>query len=159
MNYFQRTRSVPRDPDHRAGDGHPVPDAGLHAPLRGAELKDMGDFNWWREAPVPYLNFLFWGAAHALVYSILKRWPFHRRPLARSSLIHVGLSLLIGAFHEVVTSTVYYGILDWRGDFDFSEPMMRNWAVHALPRHPQPLHGILDADGGAGRPGQRAPDA
>ena len=98
-----------------------------------AELKDMGEFNWWREAPVPYLNFLFWALLTPLVYSILKRWPFHRRPLAPIILIHVGLSLVIGAFHEVVTSTLYYGILHWRGDFDFSEPMMRNWAVHALP--------------------------
>ncbi|HRH39894.1 MAG TPA: hypothetical protein PK760_16205, partial [Flavobacteriales bacterium] len=24
------------------------------------ELKEMGEFKWLRDAPVPYLNFLFW---------------------------------------------------------------------------------------------------
>ena len=35
-----------------------------------ADLKDMGEFRWWREAPVPYLNFLFWALLTPLVYSI-----------------------------------------------------------------------------------------
>ncbi|MBV6403513.1 MAG: histidine kinase [Flavobacteriales bacterium] len=98
-----------------------------------AELKAMGEFRWWREAPVPYLNFLFWALLTPLVYTLLKRWPFSRRPLGPVLLLHVGVALLIAAFHEASTSCIYYTILHWRGEFDFSDPNMRDWALSALP--------------------------
>ncbi len=98
-----------------------------------AELKAMGEFRWWREAPVPYLNFLFWALLTPLVYSILKRWPFSQRPWGPMLLLHVGVAVLIAAFHEASTSCIYYAILHWRGEFDFSDPGMRNWALSALP--------------------------
>lgn len=98
-----------------------------------AELKDMGEFRWWREAPVPYLNFLFWALLTPLVYAILKHWPFSTRPLWPVLLLHLALSLFIGALHETVTSFLYYAILHYRGEFDFGDPAMRNWAIHALP--------------------------
>src|SRR5262245_18645098 len=92
-----------------------------------ANLKNMGEFNWWREAPVPYINFLFWALLCPLVYSIYLRWPFSRRPLWSTIAIHLGLALLVGAFHEVTTSALYYTIL-WRtGDFKL-EPEYLNWA-------------------------------
>ncbi len=97
-----------------------------------AELKDMGEFRWWREAPVPYLNFFFWALLCPLVYSILRRWPFVPRPRGPVVLLHVGLGLLIAAFHEVATSTIYYAILQVRGEFDFADPKYRDWAYHAL---------------------------
>jgi sensor histidine kinase YesM len=96
------------------------------------DLKDMGDFRWMREAPVPYLNFLFWALLCPLVYSILQRWPFDGRPFYRIVLIHIGFSLLIASLHEVITSSLYYGILQALGDFDFADPKYRNWAYHAL---------------------------
>ncbi|MBK8339606.1 MAG: histidine kinase [Flavobacteriales bacterium] len=98
-----------------------------------AELKDMGEFRWWREAPVPYLNFLFWALLTPLVYTILKRWPFSERPLGPVVLMHVALALGISAFHEITTSFLYYAMLHWRGEFDFSDPEMRSWATSALP--------------------------
>lgn len=97
-----------------------------------ADLKNMGEFNWWREAPVPYLNFLFWALLCPLVYSILMRWPFQERPLLRTILIHVGFSLVIATVHEVITSAIYYGILQRIGDFDFADPINRDWAYSAL---------------------------
>ncbi len=97
-----------------------------------AELKDMGLFNWWREGPVPYLNFLFWALLCPLVYSILKRWPFQDGPLLRAIPIHIGFSLVIASIHEVVTSAIYYGILHQIGDFDFTDPDHRTWAIHSL---------------------------
>lgn len=96
------------------------------------DLKDMGEFRWWREAPVPYLNFLFWALLCPLVYSIFLRWPFTARPLWRVVLAHIGLGFIIAAFHEVTTSTIYYGILQSRGEFDFMDPKYRDWAYHAL---------------------------
>ncbi|MBL7963893.1 MAG: histidine kinase [Flavobacteriales bacterium] len=96
------------------------------------DLKEMGEFRWLREAPVPFLNFFFWALLCPLVYSILQRWPFSERPLYRTLSIHIGLGLLIAALHEVVTSTIYYGILQALGDFDFRDPKYREWAYHAL---------------------------
>ncbi|HMC98048.1 MAG TPA: histidine kinase [Flavobacteriales bacterium] len=96
------------------------------------DLKQLDPFNWWHEAPVPYLNFFFWALLCPLVYSILRRWPFSVRPLVPTLFKHIGLSLLIASFHEIFTSTIYYGILQSTGDFDFSDPKYLNWAYHAL---------------------------
>ncbi len=96
------------------------------------DLKEMGEFSWWREAPVPYLNFLFWALLCPLVYSIYTRWPFSARPVWRVLLIHVGFGFLIAFFHELTTSSIYYTILQSIGDFDFADPKYRSWAYHAL---------------------------
>lgn len=97
-----------------------------------ADLKNMGEFSWWREAPVPYLNFLFWALLCPLVYSILRRWPFQSKPILRTILVHIGLSLVIATLHEIVTSAIYYSILQRIGDFDLSDPVNRSWAYSAL---------------------------
>ncbi|MBK8499681.1 MAG: histidine kinase [Flavobacteriales bacterium] len=96
------------------------------------DLKDMGEFKWLREAPVPYLNFLFWALLCPLVYSIFRRWPFSSRPFWKPLLVHVGFGFLIAAFHEVITSSIYYAILQSVGDFDFADPKYRDWAYHSL---------------------------
>ena len=97
-----------------------------------SDLKDLGDFNWWREAPVPYLNFLFWALLTPLVYMILRRWPYSVRPLLKTLLVHIAFSMLIASLHEVVTSAIYYAILQHIGDFDLSDPKNRSWAYSAL---------------------------
>ncbi len=97
-----------------------------------ADLKNMSEFNWWREAPVPYLNFLFWALLSPLVCTILRKWPFQDRPILRTVLAHLGFGLLIAAVHEVITSAIYYGILQQIGDFDFTDPANRSWAYSAL---------------------------
>ncbi|HRT54295.1 MAG TPA: histidine kinase, partial [Flavobacteriales bacterium] len=96
------------------------------------DLKDMGEFSWRREAPVPYLNFLFWALLCPLVHIIHTRWPFTGRPLWRILLIHLGLGLCIAAFHELVTSGIYYALLQYIGDFDIRDPKYYTWALHAL---------------------------
>lgn len=97
-----------------------------------ADLKQLDPFNWWHEAPVPYLNFFFWALLCPLVYSILRRWPFSERPLLPTIFTHIGLSVAIACMHEVITSTIYYAILQSTGDFDFADPKYRDWAYHAL---------------------------
>ncbi len=97
-----------------------------------AELKDMGEFNWWREAPVPYLNFLFWALLCPLVYIIYQRWPLNVRPVWRHVGAHLALGLMIGSVHEVVTSSAYYYILYRIGDFQFNGEYL-HFAVNALP--------------------------
>ena len=76
-----------------------------------ADIRDTGAFNWWREAPVPYLNFLFWALLCPLVYSIYLRWPLNVRPVWKNVAVHIGFGLLVGSFHEVTTSSIYYYIL------------------------------------------------
>ena len=97
-----------------------------------AEIKELGEFNWWREAPVPYLNFLFWALLCPLVYIVYTRWPLNVRPVWR----HVGMQLLFGlliaSVHEVTTSGIYYYILNRIGDFPWNEEY-RAFALNALP--------------------------
>jgi two-component system LytT family sensor kinase len=96
------------------------------------DLKELGEFNWWREAPVPYLNFLFWALLCPLVYRIFLRWPFSTRPLYPTIAIHIGLGVLIASIHEVTTATIYYTILQSIGEFDFNDPFYHAWAIQSL---------------------------
>ena len=96
------------------------------------ELNGMGPFKWLRETPPPYLNFLFWGLLTPLVFTVLLKWPFSRRPLWKVILVHVGLGLLIGALHEIVTSAIYYTILWSQGDIELNTKYI-NWSIQALP--------------------------
>lgn len=96
-----------------------------------AAMKDV-DFNWWREAPVPYLNFLFWALLCPLVYSIYLRWPLNVRPVWKNVAIHISLGLLVGSFHEATTSSIYYFILYRIGDFKWNQEYI-SYAFHALP--------------------------
>lgn len=97
-----------------------------------AGVKEMNDFNWLREAPVPYLNFLFWALLCPLVYSILQRWPLSARPMWKGISAHLVAGLLVGALHEVATSSVYYTILYQTGDFQWNAEY-RAYALKVLP--------------------------
>jgi two-component system, LytTR family, sensor kinase len=96
-----------------------------------ADLKAMGEFNWLREAPVPYLNFLFWALLCPLVFTLLQRWPFNSGPLWKSIAMHLLFGVLVGALHELLTSSIYYGVLYRTGDFKWNAEY-REYALHAL---------------------------
>jgi two-component system, LytTR family, sensor kinase len=93
---------------------------------------EMEPFNWLREAPVPYLNYLFWALLAPMVYMLLQRWPLTERPVWPSLRMLLLFGLLVAAFHEVITSLVYYTFLYWRGEFRW-EPAYQSWALKALP--------------------------
>ena len=97
-----------------------------------AEIKEMGEFNWWREAPVPYLNFLFWALLCPLVFIIYTRWPLNVRPVWQNVGMHLLFGILIGTLHEASTSSIYYYVLYRIGDFQWNEEY-RAFAVNALP--------------------------
>jgi two-component system, LytTR family, sensor kinase len=97
------------------------------------DLKSMEEFSWWREAPVPYLNFLFWALLAPLIYTILRKWPIHDGPRLRHMVVHLGFGLVIASLHEMVTSAIYYSILMHIGDFDLNDPVYRSWAINSLP--------------------------
>ena len=97
--------------------------------------KGMTGFNWWREAPVPYLNFFFWALLCPAAYSILQRWPFSTRPILRTSGIHLGLALLTASVHELSTSAIYYAFLQAIGEFDLRDAyylLIFSYATDAL---------------------------
>src|SRR5688572_15128635 len=96
------------------------------------DMKDMGEFNWWREAPVPYLNFLFWALLCPLVYSILRRWPFQGGFSIRLALIHLGFSLLIAGVHEIITSAATTAVRTGIGYFAADGPAYRSRVYTAL---------------------------
>jgi two-component system LytT family sensor kinase len=96
-----------------------------------SDIKGMSPFKWWVEAPVPYLNFLFWAFLCPVVFRLVRRWPFSMRPTWKPILAHALFGLLLGTLHEVVTSTVYYAILTSTGDLKW-EPNIRTYVVHAL---------------------------
>lgn len=97
-----------------------------------AEIKDLGEFNWWREAPVPYLNFLFWALLCPLAYIVYTRWPLNVRPVWKNVGMQLLFGLLIASVHEVTTSGIYYYILNRIGDFPWNEEY-RSFALNALP--------------------------
>lgn len=97
-----------------------------------AEIKEMGEFNWWREAPVPYLNFLFWALLCPLVFIIYTRWPLNVRPVWQNVAMHLLFGIVIGTLHEASTSSIYYYVLYRIGDFQWNEEY-RAFAVNALP--------------------------
>ena len=96
------------------------------------DLKGLTGFNWWREAPVPYLNLFFWALLCPAVYRILRRWPFSRRPLLPIIAIHVGLALLMATVHELSTSAIYYAFLQAIGEFDIRDSYYQAWAMRSL---------------------------
>lgn len=96
------------------------------------ELKGLEQFNWWREAPVPYLNFFFWALLCPLAYRILQRWPLGRRPWVRTLSIHLLLGLLVASVHEVCTSAIYYTILQSIGEIDLRDSYYWEWVQQSL---------------------------
>ncbi len=96
-----------------------------------ADLKEMGHFNWLREAPVPYLNFLLWALLCPLISTLLQRHPLNARPIWRNVLAHVFFGVLVGALHELLTSGIYYFVLYHTGDFKWNAEY-REYALQAL---------------------------
>ncbi len=93
---------------------------------------DVEPFNWAREAPVPYVNYLFWALLVPLVYRVLDRWPLAARPAGRNFIMVLLCGLAIGGFHEVFTSCMYYGFLIATGEFKLERAYLL-WALNALP--------------------------
>ncbi len=97
-----------------------------------SEMEETKPFNWWREIPVPFLNYLFWALLTPIVYSFMQRFPLRRKNPLPSLLGIILFALLISSFHEVITSTIYYSILATQDQFNW-EPEYIQWAFNALP--------------------------
>ena len=89
-------------------------------------------FDWWIQAPIPFLNFFTWALVLPLVSHWGKRWPLNTRPLWRPILFHFGLGLLLCSFHEAFTNVLYIFILHESGRMVW-HPEMLNGVLLSLP--------------------------
>lgn len=86
---------------------------------------DLSLFDWWKQAPIPFLNFFTWALVLPLVNRWSKRWPLKGHPIWRPILVHFGLGLLLCTLHEVFNSTLYILILHNSGSISWRSEMLR----------------------------------
>lgn len=89
-------------------------------------------FDWWIQAPIPFLNFFTWALVLPLVNRWAKRWPLNARPLWRPILFHFGLGLVLCSFHETFTNIMYILVLHESGRMPW-RPEMLNGVLLSLP--------------------------
>lgn len=72
---------------------------------------NMSAFDWWHQAPIPFLNFFTWTILLPLVYRWSRRWSLREKPPWRSIITHIGLGTVLCLFHELWTNTLYLILL------------------------------------------------
>ncbi len=88
-------------------------------------------FDWWMQAPIPFLNFFTWALVLPLVHRWSKKWPLKGRPLWRPILLHIVFGLLLCIVHEVFSNTLYLLILNYSGRMVWQPEMLGNvlWSL------------------------------
>ncbi len=89
-------------------------------------------FDWWRQAPIPFLNFFTWALVLPLVNRWSKRWPLKNHPVWRPLLIHLGLGLVLCAIHEAFSNMLYIAVLHNIGIIRW-QPEMVGQVLLSLP--------------------------
>lgn len=93
---------------------------------------DLTAFDWWMQAPGPFLNFFTWAVLLPLVNRWSKRWPLSTRPFLRSFTPLFTCGLLLSVGHEVFTNVLYVGLLHYSGRMPF-QPDLLNGMLLTLP--------------------------
>lgn len=78
------------------------------------------NFDWWLQAPIPFMNFFTWALLLPLVYRWSHRWSLKDRPVWRPIFAHFALGLVLCTFHEVWTNVLYMTLLDQVGRIPWS---------------------------------------
>lgn len=81
-------------------------------------------FDWWMQAPIPFLNFFTWALVLPLVHIWSKKWPLKARPLWRSIALHFFFGLLLCIAHEAFTNALYIALLNYIGRIDWEAEMV-----------------------------------
>ena len=89
-------------------------------------------FDWWMQAPPPFLNFFTWALALPLVHIWSVRWPLNGRPLWRPVLLQFGLGLLLCIIHELLTNGLFMVLLHQSGRITWNATML-NGVLLSLP--------------------------
>lgn len=93
---------------------------------------DMSAFDWWMQAPIPFLNFFTWALLLPLVNGWARRWPLNARPFLGSFVPLFALGLLLCILHESFTNTIFLLILDNSGRMPW-DPGMLQGVLLSLP--------------------------
>lgn len=88
----------------------------------------LDQFDWWHQAPIPFLNFFTWALLLPLVTRWSRKWPLKEHPVSRAIPAHIGLGLLLCTLHEFLTNTLFLLLLK---------------AGNQLTWTPEALHGML----------------
>lgn len=80
-----------------------------------------GNFDWWHQAPGPFLNFFTWTLLLPLVNRWSIKWSLKSHPVSRAILAHLGLGILICTCHELFTTAVYMGLLNVAGQMTIDQ--------------------------------------
>ena len=89
-------------------------------------------FDWWIQAPGPFLNFFTWALLLPLVNSWSKRWPLNTRPFWKAFAPLFSYGLLMSIAHELFTNVLYMGLLHYSGRMPW-QPGMLNGVLLTLP--------------------------
>ena len=89
-------------------------------------------FDWWMQAPIPFLNFYTWALVLPLVHAWSQRWPLKGRPLWKPILLHILFGLLLCTLHEAFSNTLYLLVLNYSGRMPW-QPEMLNNVLLSLP--------------------------
>ena len=93
---------------------------------------DLDRFDWWLQAPIPFLNFFTWALVLPLVHTWSMRWSLKGRRIWKPVLLQFTMGLALCTVHEVFTNTLYITILDQSGRIDW-QPEMLGDALLSLP--------------------------
>lgn len=86
-------------------------------------------FNWWQQAPAPFLNFFTWALLLPLVNRWSIRWSLKRQPVSPSILKHISLGLLLCTIHEVFTNVLYLILLRAGGQVQWSPEVLHGMVL------------------------------
>lgn len=89
-------------------------------------------FDWWMQAPIPFLNFFTWALFLPLVHDWSKKWPLKTRPIWKPIVIHLSYGLLLCVIHEIFTNTLYILLLNYIGRLEW-QPEMMSGIILSLP--------------------------
>ncbi len=93
---------------------------------------DLSAFDWWVQAPGPFLNFFTWALLLPVVNRWSKRWPLNTRPFWKAFAPLFGYGLLMSIGHEVFTNVLYMLMLHYSGRMPW-QPDMLNGVLLTLP--------------------------
>ncbi|MFT3883970.1 MAG: histidine kinase [Flavobacteriales bacterium] len=89
-------------------------------------------FDWWKQAPIPFLNFGTWVLVFPLIYGWSLRWPLNVRPIQKHVLALFGLGLVLCSIHELFTNTIYIFLLSQVGRIHIAGSMWKG-ILFSLP--------------------------
>lgn len=81
---------------------------------------ETADYNWYKSALPQIINYIFWPILVPFIYWTFQRFKIMPGASARDRLATVVMSLLVPFVHELVTTTIYFIILEYTDTHHFT---------------------------------------